>query len=152
MGKSARSTISSSSTLSSLELDICQEPKPNKLKRTHSLSIITDQSTNRDNLGCSGLSFFCDDFLPATPDSLHANEKPYPRRGTSRYIIETDLSFTIYSYRGWLNLGFVILLTFTMTYVFAVWPIYNYVTRVGEANPTEEWSRQSGPFDSSNLP
>ncbi|KAH9812103.1 hypothetical protein DFH28DRAFT_417205 [Melampsora americana] len=152
MFKSTTSTISSSSTSSSLESEKFQEFKTNKLNKIHSLNIITDEITSRDNLGCSGLSFFCDDFLPATPDTLHTNEKPYPRRGISRYIIETDLNYTIYSYRGWLNLGFVVFLIFTMMYVFAIWPIYQYLARVGTTNPTDEWSRQSGPFQSSDLP
>ncbi|KAG0141449.1 hypothetical protein CROQUDRAFT_663880 [Cronartium quercuum f. sp. fusiforme G11] len=94
------------------------------------LTIITDSPANKDNLGCSGLLFMSDDYLTLTPDSLHTITQSYPRRGPSRYIIETDNAFTVWSPRGWLNLLFLVILLVGLIVLFVVWPIMKYVSHV----------------------
>ncbi|KAG0143241.1 hypothetical protein CROQUDRAFT_673064 [Cronartium quercuum f. sp. fusiforme G11] len=96
-----------------------------------------------------------EDLLNDKPDPLHTIEKPYPRQGRSRYIIESDRTFTIFSLRGFLNLGAVFSLLGVLLFLFGIWPIYAYANRhVGSKHDLEntKLSKLSGPFEASDLP
>lgn len=69
-------------------------------------SIMTEDCSSEDKAGSSNLSLYEDDaFGISSDDPLDSLEKAYPRKGPSRYIIESDNRFTLWSLRGWLNIG-----------------------------------------------
>lgn len=103
----------------SLILDESESPTRSRYhhRRVHSISsaitqrslsppsTITDDLSIAEKFVTSDLSLIYDEFTPITPDALHPLENPYPRHGPARYIMESDRSFTLWSKRGWLNLG-----------------------------------------------
>lgn len=114
---------------------------------------LTDEISSAETLLCDGMLFLRDDLVSPIPDLLHSIEKSYPRYGPSRYIIESDATFTMWSRRGWLNLGSVVTLIVGLIALFAIWPAYAYVNRFAKLDlQTRTLMRKSGPFGRSDLP
>ncbi|EGG04336.1 uncharacterized protein MELLADRAFT_72415 [Melampsora larici-populina 98AG31] len=122
--------------------------------RQSACSDITEEFQGPENGSDGECSVVYDDLMGNTSDPLHSIEKVYPRQGRSRYITETGNPFTIWSLRGWLNLGAVTFLFVLLIGLFALLPIYQYATRTATSldDKTLELSRQSGPFEVSQLP
>ncbi|KAH9821776.1 hypothetical protein DFH28DRAFT_882720 [Melampsora americana] len=122
--------------------------------RQSTCSDITEECQRAENDSDGECSVVYDDLMGNTSDPLHSIEKVYPRQGRSRYIMESGDPFTIWSLRGWANLGAVTFLFVGLIGLFAFLPIYQYITRTASSldDQTLELSRQSGPFEVSQLP
>lgn len=122
--------------------------------RQSTASDITEEFQGAENGSDGDCAVVYDDLMGNTSDPLHTIEKAYPRQGRSRYIMESGNPFTIWSLRGWLNLGAVTFLFVVLIGLFGLLPIYQYATRTASSldDQTLDLSRQSGPFEVSQLP